>query len=240
MNLVPCLSGGNCFCWRRRPPIPKRTVGKQCEDASRYYRLLASMQRLRGRCYVTDGAISTRELTSDGRHIQSIDRQSWHVLSVDSRDRVSGCARYRPFDYEVAFDQLGVGKSELANSEVWRSKLQAAIYGAMHKAYSQGISFVEVGGWALAQEMRHGTEALRIALASYSLAEALGGCIWGNHCHHPPLLFGNPSQNRRGVPCSSTVLIFPAISTTVITAIWKSYASIRGRRIPSIFPGSSG
>ena len=177
MKLVPCFSGRQLLLLAPEAADPDVGLGRHDPNPSRYSRLLGNMQRLRGRIYLGDGAISSLELTSDGRHIQSVDRQSWHVLSVDSRDRVYGCARYRPFDRQVAFDQLGVGQSELANSEVWRSRLQSAVFGEMRRAFARGLSFVEVGGWALAEEMRHGTEALRIVLATYSLAQALGGCI---------------------------------------------------------------
>jgi hypothetical protein len=39
------------------------------------------------------------------------------------------------------------------------------------------VAYVEVGGWALAPEFRGTSEALRIALGSFSLARLLGGCI---------------------------------------------------------------
>ena len=177
MNLLPLFTGRQLLLLAPENGNRDGGVGEHWQDASRYNRLLSNMQRLRGRIYVSDGAINSWDLTSDGRHIQTADRESWHVLSVDSRDRVYGCSRYRPFDYDVSFDQLGVGKSELANSEVWRGHLRAAVRAEMQRARMRGFNFAEVGGWALSEEMRHGTEALRIALATYSLAQALGGCI---------------------------------------------------------------
>jgi hypothetical protein len=39
------------------------------------------------------------------------------------------------------------------------------------------VNFVEVGGWAISAELRRTTEALRIALATYALADYLGGCV---------------------------------------------------------------
>ncbi len=47
----------------------------------------------------------------------------------------------------------------------------------MAAARQQGISYVEVGGWALAKERRCTGEALRTALATYGLARLLGGCV---------------------------------------------------------------
>jgi hypothetical protein len=177
MNLLPLFAGRQLVLLAPEHGSRDAGLGKESPDASRYNRLLSNMQRLRGRIYAADGAIQSFDLTSDGRHIQPADRESWHVLSVDGRDRVYGCSRYRPFDHEVSFDQLGVGKSELASSELWRGSLQAAVRSEMRMAFSRGLSFAEVGGWALSDEMRHSTEALRIALATYSLAQILGGCI---------------------------------------------------------------
>src|ERR1700683_721731 len=56
--------------------------------------LMADMQRLRGRIYVQDGAITPDELTSDGRHEQPIDEESWHLLVLSVSGRVLGCTRY--------------------------------------------------------------------------------------------------------------------------------------------------
>ena len=47
----------------------------------------------------------------------------------------------------------------------------------IESAKQRGIAYVEVGGWALAPKMRFTAEALRIVLATYSLARILGGCI---------------------------------------------------------------
>src|SRR5438309_2132144 len=63
-------------------------------DADWRQELLADMQRLRGRIYLQDGAISQRDLMPDGRHVQPIDEKAWHLLIVNSHDRVVGCTRY--------------------------------------------------------------------------------------------------------------------------------------------------
>jgi hypothetical protein len=177
MNALVSLSGRQLLLLAPEGRHPDNGFGRFRIDGSRYGRLLANMQRLRGRIYHEDGAINTWDLTSDGRHVQSMDRHSWHVLLVDPRDRVYGCARYLPFDFDVEFSQLGVSRSQLASSDVWRPKLKRAVEAERRLAVDRGLSLVEVGGWALAEEMRHGTEALKIALAMYSLAQALGGCI---------------------------------------------------------------
>ena len=45
------------------------------------------------------------------------------------------------------------------------------------RAKLSGAAFSEVGGWAIVPEKRCTTEALRIAMATYGLAQMLGGCV---------------------------------------------------------------
>jgi hypothetical protein len=154
-----------------------RTIGRVEANRSKYAMLLARMQRLRGEVYLADGAIDPGQLTSDGRHLQVADRESWHVLLMDGMNRVLGCARYRPHDPRIGFEWLGISSAEIARSDVWGPRLRRAVAEEIREARSRGVGFVEVGGWALAKQVRNSTEALRIALATYGLARALGGCI---------------------------------------------------------------
>lgn len=105
------------------------------------------------------------------------DERSWHVLLVDDDDSVSGCARYTAYPDNVGFHALGVSRSALAFSDQWGVKLREAVEHEMTAARKQGLAYVEVGGWALKEELRGTTDALRIALASYALAHLLGGCL---------------------------------------------------------------
>jgi len=135
------------------------------------------MQRLRGKVYLKDGAIKEWDLTSDGRHKQLADPESWHVLSVDYRDNVFGCARLRPYSFPFEYKHLAVAHSEIASMPEWRTRLERAVRAEIARAQAAGFSFVEAGGWALAEEVRCSTEALRIALTMYGLGQMLGGCI---------------------------------------------------------------
>jgi len=65
----------------------------------------------------------------------------------------------------------------MAQSDVWGMKLRAAVEADLRLAGARDVSYVEFGGWALAEELRCSTEGLRIALAMYGLAQNLGGCI---------------------------------------------------------------
>jgi hypothetical protein len=77
----------------------------------------------------------------------------------------------------VPFTQLGVSKAALAQCELWEQKLRWAVEADLMLARKRNHTYVEVGGWALHQEVRGSNEALRIALGAYALARNLGGCI---------------------------------------------------------------
>jgi len=68
-----------------------------------YGGLLASLQRFRGRTYLDDGAISPSELSSDGRHVQPIDAESWHVLTLSADGEVCACLRFFGREHRGAF-----------------------------------------------------------------------------------------------------------------------------------------
>jgi hypothetical protein len=127
--------------------------------------------------YVADGALQASQLKGDGRHVQSADHDSWHLLVVDGNGEVHGCARYRHITGYVAFDDLGVRDSWLAKSAEWGPSVRGAVESEIVKAKQLGMAFSEVGGWAIVPERRCTTEALRIAMATFSLAQILGGCV---------------------------------------------------------------
>ncbi|MDE3168097.1 MAG: hypothetical protein KGN36_20010 [Acidobacteriota bacterium] len=135
------------------------------------------MQRLRGRVYREDGAITDAQLTSDGRHWQPMDASSWHLVALDEGGGVSGCARYSHFPSGARFHDLGVRTAEIARSDRWGSLVRAAVESQVARATRERLAFAEVGGWAISPEKRCTAEALRVALATYALAQFLGGCV---------------------------------------------------------------
>ena len=144
---------------------------------NRHARWLSEVQRLRGRVYLADGAVQASQLTADGRHVQRSDYDSWHLLAVGGNREVQGCARYRHLTGNVGFDDLAVRESWLAKCEQWGLSLRAAVESEIVRAKQRGAAFSEVGGWAIVPEKRCTIEALRIAMATYSLAQMLGGCV---------------------------------------------------------------
>ncbi len=156
--------------------IPRRFVDVRV-DSRRHERLLRQMQRFRGRLYAEDNAIFPSDLSSDGRHQLPVDGRAWHLLALDDAGDICTSVRYVVHSNTIAFQHLGIQDAALAHSVQWGTQLRAAVDSQMELARSRGLSFVELGGWALAPELRHTAEALRIALATYSLARVLGGCI---------------------------------------------------------------
>jgi hypothetical protein len=135
------------------------------------------MQKLRGSVYLKDGAIEKHQLSSDGRHVLSADENSWHLLSIRGEADVCGCARYLEYRHSVAFSQLGIVRSALAQCDKWGKHLKSAVEKDIRTAYGQGLAYAECGGWALAEDLRCSTEAVRTALSTYALADLLGGCL---------------------------------------------------------------
>ena len=138
--------------------------------------LLLGAQRLRARVYVEDGAIHPSQVSRDGRHVHPGDEDAWHLLSLNAYGEVCGCSRYIAHSNRVHFSRLGVRNAALARTE-WSLALRSAVEAEVAQARGRGLAYVEVGGWALDASMRRTAEAVRIALATYSLARILGGCI---------------------------------------------------------------
>jgi hypothetical protein len=150
--------------------------GRVHTDACRRDNLLLDMQRLRGSVYLEDGAIQADQLT-DGRHRADVDEVSWHLLVVDRDDQVRGCLRFHFYPKELRFLHLNVSRSPLAHSDEWGHKLKGAVESELELSRRLDMPCAEIGGWALDEGIRGTSEALRMALAMYSLSQALGGSV---------------------------------------------------------------
>lgn len=139
--------------------------------------LLSEMQRLRGRIYLADGALAPADLDPWERHIQAADAKSWHLLTLGSMGRVIGCTRLRRHSSSVSWAQLGIGQAPIAQSGEWGLKFRASIDAELTAARWAGFSYVEVGGWALAKEVRGTFMALKTVLATYAWSRLMGGAL---------------------------------------------------------------
>ncbi|HEY4363350.1 MAG TPA: hypothetical protein VGN17_20460 [Bryobacteraceae bacterium] len=145
-------------------------------DPGRHKNLLDEMQRFRGRLYLEDGAIKPSQL-NEGRHCLEIDHESWHLLVLDRTGHICGCMRYREYEVGVRFSELEVSKSAPASSSEWNQSLRGAVEAERNLSKHLGRTISEAGGWALDEEIRGTAEALRIALATFALAQELGDTI---------------------------------------------------------------
>ena len=143
----------------------------------RHAELLADAQRLRGRLYLEDGAISRSDLTEDGRHLSDHDQESWHLLLMTPGHRVVGCTRFRQHRNTVRPGELGVSTIPLAASGEWSQGFHASLGMELETARAAGFSYVEVGGWALDRSVRGTAEALTSVLATFAWSRILGGAL---------------------------------------------------------------
>jgi predicted GNAT family N-acyltransferase len=138
---------------------------------------LHGMQQLRGQVYLKDGAIQACELDDDGCFRMRGDEQSWHLLLVDGAREVIGCARYLVHSNKTDFEKLRISHSALAKDPEWGPKVRAAVKADLEMARQNDFSYVEIGGWALAEEWRNSRAALEILVGSYALAHLWGGAL---------------------------------------------------------------
>ena len=177
MKLVQSPNGGRLVLLApAESHIPETFAGAEY-NPSYHATLLAGLQQLRGKAYFEDGAIDRSVLEPDGRYVQAADDCAWHLVSLNGRGDVSGCARYIAHSGRLRFSDTGVSKSALSHSADWARNFRSAVESEIDRADRLGIDYVEVGGWALSPEIRCTSEALRIALGMFSLARLLGGCI---------------------------------------------------------------
>jgi hypothetical protein len=160
------------------PPIEVPSFFRDVDANSvRHHMLKREMQKLRGSIYLDDGALQREQLSSDGLHETPEDDRSWHLLTVDSRERVTGCAWYLEHRGPVSVADLRVRHCPLAKMKDWRDTLWNGVESELTRAGKQYLRYAEVGGWAVAQESRCTSEGLLLALAGYSLGQIGGGCL---------------------------------------------------------------
>jgi hypothetical protein len=139
--------------------------------------LLASLQRLRAHVCVREGVVLPSELTADGRHVQPADDSSWHIVCADNTGAVHGCVRYHLHSPDVKFRDLSVAHSALGTSPRWRPALQDAVTRELAVARRKRLCYVEVGAWVVAEHLRSSKDAVRMVMAVYALAQAMGGAL---------------------------------------------------------------
>jgi hypothetical protein len=186
-------------------------------DERYHRRLLADVQRLRGRMYVEDGAISASGLTSDGRHQTPEDERSWHLLMVNPRRGVSACAWYMEHEPgRTTLQGLRVRNCPLASSSDSGRHFHKAVETELARARRDRLRYAEVGGWAVSRQSRCTSEGLILALAAYSLGRIAGGAL------------------------GLTTATVRHQSSTILRRLGGSSLRAHGQTVPSYFDGRYG
>jgi hypothetical protein len=73
--------------------------------------------------------------------------------------------------------EMTAAQCALARNPEWRDTLHSALRSELAFSTSLGLPVVELGGWALGEEVRGTTEALRIALGTYAFWQILGNAV---------------------------------------------------------------
>jgi hypothetical protein len=159
------------------PPNYREGPFRHRVNPDAYDRFLAGTQRLRGEIYARDGAIEAADLTDDGRHVQPIDARSWHLLIVNDKEMIQACIRYCVHSSSAIFSDLEVSRGSIPWSEPAGTRIRRAVQSQIEEALSLGFSYVEVGGWAITEELRCTTEVLRMVLMIYAFGQLKGGAL---------------------------------------------------------------
>jgi hypothetical protein len=146
-------------------------------DGERHRQLIRDVQRMRGSIYLKDGAVARHQLTADGLHQTEEDETSWHMLLLNKHQQVTACALYLEHDNTVTFDQLRARQCPLASQEEWRPKLVDAIESELERSRQEGLKYIELGGWAVAEQSRGTAGPLALALATYGFSRRAGGAL---------------------------------------------------------------
>jgi hypothetical protein len=171
--------GQHCSFQLLAPPYSRLSheFARAIPDEQLYSHYLASMQQLRGRVYLKDNAIKPCDLDREGRFHMPGDEQSWHLLLVDESKEVIGCAKYLVHPSGVPYHRLRISHSGLAKDPTWAEQVRRAVEADLKRVREERLSYVEVGGWALAEEWRGTRAALEILVGSFALGQIWGGAL---------------------------------------------------------------
>ena len=199
-------------------------------------KFLRSFNGCAAACICTTEPSRPTQLSSDGRHVLGIDSGSWHVVSVQPDGRVTGCARYRAYGKNTQPEHLDAWRSALANDRTWRGTLHMALESEISLARKRKVDYVEVGGWAISEDMRFTLEAMNIALSTYALAQQHWRRYRSDDGNGTQLLVADPAQDWRALAGSSrlpaAVLFRPSVR------LRDGAAALRFERAESQIPES--
>jgi hypothetical protein len=155
------------------PQVFERAV----QDRVAHQRILTSMQQMRGRVALREGAVKPVDLLPDGRHRMPGDEDSWHLIRLDPDDNVKGCARVLVHPNTATFPQLRLASSAVAQHPEWGGRVRQIVESDLIRASEEKVNVVEPGGWVLEERLRGTSEAILIALSAFAWARFIGTCL---------------------------------------------------------------
>jgi hypothetical protein len=143
-----------------------------CPDRDFYKSAIAEIQRFRGRVYLEERAIPASALDEEERHFSEYDYRSWHLFILNQEIQVCGCLRatsLRAVDYsELKLHEL-IERMEPDKAVAYASAVQAVV----DENKKRGVGTGEIGGWAIAKDLRFTSKAMLLASACWSLGRIL-------------------------------------------------------------------
>lgn len=138
------------------------------------FRILAEMQRFRGKIYRDDVALGDEDLDATGRHVSDLDRERWHVLAVDENDEIRACINVHAHHRSVAMSDLTVARA-IERSDRWTDlRYRLALEAFLACGRQENRRLCESGGWAVAPEVRGSVVGIVLVEAACALCELLG------------------------------------------------------------------
>jgi hypothetical protein len=146
-------------------------------DQRGYDDMLCSMQQMRGRIALNEGAVREGDLGLGRRHVMAGDEDSWHLIRVGENENILGCARILVHSKHANFGSLRVSQTPLANSSEWKNQVRSAVEQDIKAARDSEMTVVEPGGWVIDEQLRGGSDAVAIALSAFAWSQLIGGCL---------------------------------------------------------------
>jgi hypothetical protein len=147
------------------------------QQADVYDRLLTDAQRLRGRIYQAEGAISAEAMDAWDRYVCPQDTDAWHILLRDGCGHVRGAMRITFFRTAatVPIERLHAFDLVQRAPDPVRQEYSDALQSFLNDALLEKPFFFEAGGLVLDTEVRNSRRSTVLTAANWSLCRALAG-----------------------------------------------------------------
>lgn len=135
-------------------------------------KVVASIQRFRGGVYLSEGAIKSSDLSTDGRHISALDDSAWHIVISDA-NLIMGCIRLNIHGRKPSLSTFHLRRVAERMPEPHAGHYRVAMERTLLWAEELQLPIGEVGGWAVTEELRRGSAGMTLALSVFAISEIL-------------------------------------------------------------------